>query len=277
MKVQNSQKQLLPPWPSEFPRLLGMSAVAEEAVGYSTEEFLSGRRSNEVFAGGPQRWADRVEKSGPRTKAFLGKVGLIADEGEVEAYASDSLDAAQAMFNSTPWCKSSIDCLTRSIVVVKSSGSDYDCSHSDPSIPFSVFFSVPLGSDEVSTLRLCESILHETMHLQLTLFEQMVPLISEAGEFRKAFSPWRGEPRLLRGILHGTYVFHVIRHWYLELLSRSPRSSASITFMGRRSAEISGELSQLRNIYREAGFTESGRELIHRLIGSTDQGEWATN
>jgi len=207
-------------------------------------------------------WADRLEKPGSLTTALLHKLGL--EPAEETPSHRDSLVAAQAMLRSVVWCGSSVDVLARSMIAVNSSGPDFDCSHSDPSLPFSIFFSIPPAHDDVSILRLCESILHETMHLQLTLCEESAPLISVAGESRMAFSPWRGGPRLLRGVLHGAYVFYVVRHWYTCLLE-NPASDTAVDLALRRIAGITDELSYLRTSDLEIGFTQSGRDLMEAM------------
>ena len=259
-----SHRQLLPPYEADFPASLACEAkaVPHDSV-YSTEGFLVGREQQSANTMQPGSWADRLEKPGPLTTALLRKVGL-EPAGEASSHR-DSIVAAQAMLHSVAWCGSSVDVLARSMIAVNSSGPDFDCSHSDPSLPFSIFFSVPPELDDVSILRLCESILHETMHLQLTLCEESAPLISASGESQMAFSPWRGGPRLLRGILHGAYVFYVARHWYSCLLG-NPTSDAAADFINRRIIGITEELEEIRINGLEACFSKSGWNLMVAML-----------
>ena len=255
-----SHRQLLPPYEADFPASLACEAkaVPHDSV-YSTEGFLVGREQQSANGMQPGSWADRLEKPGPLTTALLRKVGL-EPAGEASSHR-DSIIAAQAMLRSVTWCGSSVDVLARSMIAVNSSGPEFDCSHSDPVLPFSIFISIPRTLDDVSILRLCESILHETMHLQLTLYEESAPLIAVAGEPQTAFSPWRGGPRPLRGVLHGAYVFYSARHWYGCLLA-NPTSDAAADFINKRIAEITDELSEIRPSDLETDFTELGRELM---------------
>jgi hypothetical protein len=47
--------------------------------------------------------------------------------------------------------------------------------YSSPAIPFSIFVSVPPADERNVVARLAEAIIHEAMHLQLTLIEAIVP------------------------------------------------------------------------------------------------------
>lgn len=85
---------------------------------------------------------------------------------------------------------------------------DYDISHSEPDMPFSAFVSVPRPPETSKSIRLAESLLHESMHLQLTLIDSVEPLV--LSNHLEAYSPWKHEIRPMIGLLHGLYVFAVI-------------------------------------------------------------------
>jgi HEXXH motif-containing protein len=93
----------------------------------------------------------------------------------------------------------------------------YDVSHSDPELPFSVFLSLPQPGETDARLRVAEALLHEAMHLQLTMIEHWIPLISN--DVQCGYSPWKHELRPVGGLLHGLYVFAVI-HQLFDLLVR---------------------------------------------------------
>lgn len=84
----------------------------------------------------------------------------------------------------------------------------HDVSHSTPALPFSVFISVPRQNESDGAIRVAESLLHEAMHLQLTLLEAESSLTSSPE--LDAYSPWKREARPVLGILHGLYVFAVV-------------------------------------------------------------------
>src|SRR5262249_23561992 len=91
------------------------------------------------------------------------------------------------------------------VVHILRADAGYDISHSDPALPFTVFLSVPAADEPARIPRLAESLLHESLHLQLTLLEAAVVLVSAAAE--EGYSPWQRRLRPLGGLLHGLYVF----------------------------------------------------------------------
>ena len=99
---------------------------------------------------------------------------------------------------------------------------EYDISHSEPNLPYSIWVSIP-PTGATAAVRLAESILHEAMHLQLSLIETGQPLVADAGQ--RAWSPWQAKQRPAQGLLHGLYVFAVI----FEVLEELDRVAPSIT------------------------------------------------
>lgn len=133
----------------------------------------------------------------------------------------------------------------------------YDVSHSDPSVPFSMFVSAPREGETDGAIRLAESMIHEAMHLQLTLIECVLPLISD--DASQSYSPWQGRMRPLQGILHGAYVFAVIR----QVLDRLTQvDAAHRSYAVRRSGEIAEEATALGDI--NEGLTSLGQKLWAR-------------
>lgn len=108
-----------------------------------------------------------------------------------------------------------VGCLTRSIHLLRAP-IDHDISHSSPHLPFSVFVSIPEPTERDASLRIAESLVHESMHLQLTLLDSVEPLVSTSGT--SGYSPWKQEIRPVEGLLHGIYVFAVI-HQALGVLA----------------------------------------------------------
>jgi hypothetical protein len=96
----------------------------------------------------------------------------------------------------------------------------YDVSHTTPALPFSIFISIPAPDERHAELRLAESVIHEAMHLQLTLIESTVRLVEQADA--TAFSPWKRTARPVQGVLHGLYVFAVIHEALKALAVRDP-------------------------------------------------------
>ena len=83
--------------------------------------------------------------------------------------------------------------LCRSLHVLIASGGDCDVSYSDPSLPLSVFVSCPLPAERNRVERLAENIVHEALHLQLSLVESVQPLVIDDPDEEPVFSPWKEE------------------------------------------------------------------------------------
>lgn len=145
--------------------------------------------------------------------------------------------------------------------VVVPEGPDFDVSYSDPAVPFSVWVGVSRESGPLADLRLAEGLLHEAMHLQLSLIEDHVPLTASSA--RSLHSPWRNAPRPMQGVLHGTYVFTVVRAFMAALLDLGAVSAVERHHVDGRIAtcttEIAGAVASLR---AAPGLTPVGREFV---------------
>jgi len=141
---------------------------------------------------------------------------------------------------------------------------DYDVSFSDPTIPFSIFVSAPARNDRSSILRVAENLIHETMHLQLTLFEDLSPLVDTASTW-SMYSPWKQQERPAQGVLHGLYVFCVLR-WMWRKISLTTRNGTDQYFALRRISEIDEEISAVRALEESPALTEEGRRFLHQLF-----------
>jgi hypothetical protein len=171
----------------------------------------------------------------------------------------ESLDILAAI----PTVYETVSTLVACLHILQPEDDDFDISYSLPNIPFSIFVSVPSKRMENDVLRVAEAILHEAMHLQLTLIEQFVPMIVETDE--KYFSPWKNEYRHPRGVLHAIYVFRVIKQFF-ELLIKQNISSLSIQYLSKRCDVISRQLAEINDFVTCLYFTEAGNALINRLL-----------
>ena len=155
--------------------------------------------------------------------------------------------------------------LVRSIHCIASGGPGYDCSHSEPGIPFSVLVSVPVG-ERHAVLRLAESLLHEAMHLQLTLIERQAPIAHADGG--SGFSPWQQTDRPVEGLLHGLYVFTAIHQW-LSLLALVPQlDTEAEAYIARRCYDIAEEVGGMSALPAHPGLTELGKMLARHLLSA---------
>lgn len=147
--------------------------------------------------------------------------------------------------------------------VVRPSRPEFDVSYSEPLLPFSIFVGIDRFEQPNCGWRLAESILHECMHLQLTLIEEMVPMVSEGRE--RQYSPWTGTMRPSQGVLHGLYVFRVIQDFYRMLLECGSLTLGERTFIAKRIFTIEGEVAAIGDLHSSRDLTEAGRRLVAAL------------
>ena len=155
--------------------------------------------------------------------------------------------------------------MCRSLHLLKAPGCGVDCSYSDPLLPFSLFVSCPTATELNRAERLAESIVHEALHLQLSLVETIEPLVVDCREAENLYSPWKGERRPAQGVLHGVYVFGNLRHFWARI---GVQSSTSSSFTEARVKEIDDELASLQGLANHTGLTETGRRIVKSLFGS---------
>ena len=168
------------------------------------------------------------------------------------------LDAV-AHFEFCPSLLPIVDTFLRCIHVIEPPNGQTDISYSDPDIPLSVFVSVPPRQETQGALRLCESLLHECMHLQLSIVEKHVSLVRHSNPILR--SPWRSDLRPPIGLLHGIYVFRAIRK-FLEYLEVEIKSTAHLKYIRKRIYEIRIELTQASKNLGSADLTPLGQYLL---------------
>jgi HEXXH motif-containing protein len=243
--------------------------------GYGTARAMS------RDAGGPRRIVARLpifSDSESSTEVFQVET-LDAEfirhyeEAGVRFYTASEIDAANILtklreainvLKSLHTLFTTVTALVRSIHLIEPDHDDYDVSFSEPHIPFSIFVSVPQASSITNALRVAEAIVHEAMHLQLTLIEQVVPLVCTASQ--QYYSPWRGEFRTAQGVLHGLYVFFVIDLFFYALQSLPLRDSNSVGYIKRRRSEIRDQIGCMHSFEASDDLTEIGRAFTRRMM-----------
>jgi HEXXH motif-containing protein len=243
-----------------------------QATNYSTDAVLNGGADNKINI------TTIVLK--PSTKALLpinicpmpDKIASMYADSGAKPYSTEILQTSTVLqclqealdiLAEIPTVYETISRLVASLHILQSEDDDFDISYSLPNIPFSIFVSVPSKRMDNDTLRVAEAILHEAMHLQLTLIEQCVPLIIETEE--RYFSPWKNEYRHPRGVLHAIYVFCVIKQFF-ELLLKKNISKVSVLFFNNRCDVISNQLTEVNDFMNYPHFTETGQNLIKMLF-----------
>jgi HEXXH motif-containing protein len=111
---------------------------------------------------------------------------------------------------------------------------------------------------------------HELHHNRLFFLEELEPLLEgeQLGTHDQAafFSPWREDPRPLRGLLHGAYVYVPEGRFWLDVL-RSAREGDPIRRLATdRCARVPIQLELgLRQLERHGRFTARGQAAFARL------------
>lgn len=183
---------------------------------------------------------------------------------------SDTINLIRESFKLTSKSEglySTIENMVKSIHIIKSNGEGYDKSYSDPNIPFSIFISIPHSHEKYATERLAENIIHEALHLQLTLIEKEIPLVIEAKDSNINLSPWKGENRSTQGLLHAVYVFaNLYAFW--TIIMESSKSSQSKIFALNRKTTIEKEMKKASHLINCNALSERGIELSKLLLDS---------
>lgn len=199
--------------------------------------------------------ARRYEESGVR---------FYSEDEIVQGRMTQRIEEAVNILKSIPTLFKTVAELVRSAHLIDVGDDDYDVSFSEPHIPFSIFVSIPRNSGSISVLRVAEAIVHEAMHLQLTLVERMVPLVIPSS--KKYFSPWRGEYRSLQGILHALYVFRVIDRFLEVLMLTRTALKGSENYLYNRRSQISDEIKQVKLLQDCPYLTSCGSKFAQALL-----------
>ncbi|RZK44973.1 MAG: hypothetical protein EOO61_01860 [Hymenobacter sp.] len=155
--------------------------------------------------------------------------------------------------------------LVKTIQVLRQPDVEIDVSYSHPAIPFSVFVTVCSDNSLGAALRVAEALLHETMHLKLTLLEHEVALLKPNSQ-GLYYSPWRDENRPARGILHGLFVFRAIYDFYCAFATSHTLPTVEQDFVAWRIEMIESELASLAYFVEVSDLTDWGKVLVNNLL-----------
>ena len=130
-----------------------------------------------------------------------------------------------------------------------------DVSLSDPNLPFTVFVSLPSNQEKDGYLRFAEGLIHEALHLQLTAIEKVHPLVYENRLANNIYSPWKGEGRDVRGLLHAAYVFSSL-YFFWESIYLKNKIEGKFAF--NRCIEIKQQMKQASHLSESKALTPLG-------------------
>ena len=267
---------LIPPFAGSLPgtlRLAGEVALlrfhALTRETYSTERFLYDSPDKIAAVSNTIRVASSnqlfCESNSPELLRYSSEHGLKLANSADTNRAIDLIRAALLeVIEPYPFLRTAVSELVWRCHIVVAKDDGFDVSFSDPAIPFSIFVSAPARNDRTSILRVAENLIHETMHLQLTLFEGLCPLVDTASTW-SMYSPWKQQERPAQGILHGLYVFFVLR-WMWGQISQTTANRIDRDFALRRISEIDEEVSAVYNFVASPALTEAGKHFLQRLF-----------
>ena len=174
------------------------------------------------------------------------------------------VDDALSIINRVPSLMRTVAALVRSFHVIKPKDLNNDVSFSEPEVPFSIFVSVPEERVENDALRVAEAIVHEAMHLQLTMIEELMPLVNRTRA--KYFSPWRMTYRPAQGVLHALYVFGVINEFLSQLSSRTTSANHVRQYADVRRADIGSQINAIEGFQYAPDLTSVGLCFVENLL-----------
>jgi HEXXH motif-containing protein len=269
-------RSLLPPFETSLPtalRLSGEGALIRfhglTRETYSTGRFLSDspEKDTAILKVIPVASGNLFlcEASSHELVRYSAQHGLKLVDDANTSRAIDLIEAALGdVIEPYPFLWCAVSELAWRCHIVLAQSDEYDVSFSDPAIPFSIFVSAPARNDRSSILRVAENLIHETMHLQLTFFEGLSPLVDAASTWSMK-SPWKQQERPAKGVLHGVYVFCVLR-WMWRQISQATRDRTDRDFALRRISAIDEELSAVRALKESPALTGEGRTFLHELF-----------
>jgi HEXXH motif-containing protein len=223
---------------------------------YGTQRWLAGDADASVVGMGTVRLGQHLSIIELLPASTINSFSDLTFADERCSHAGARLQEAAEVLDNVNTLADAVGCLARSIHLLKAPR-DHDISHSTPDLPFSVFVSIPEPTERDASLRVAESLIHESMHLQLTLLDIVEPLVGTSGTC--GYSPWKQEIRPVEGLLHGIYVFAVI-HQALGILAEVQPTSQ--TYCVKRRDAIQAEVGILPAL--PDGLSATGEALWQR-------------
>lgn len=157
--------------------------------------------------------------------------------------------------------KCTIENLIKSIHPIEYLNLGYDTSFSEPILPYSVFLTFPSYNEKNATKRFLESLIHEALHLQLSLIENKVMLVDQTLDLKDCYSPWKGEGRTTQGLLHAIYVFANIHALWKKYIDYDNND-----FAKRRVEEIKSQMHKTQHIFNSPALTDNGSRLMQKCF-----------
>lgn len=211
--------------------------------------------------GDSRRLSSALREAAPTLRTEFRRRMIECEAGSDLRTAASVLDHAEEIIDVAPKLRAIIRFCVHEVILLRAPDDTYDVSHSEPRWPNRIFVSVPRPS-QVQLLRLAESVVHEAMHLNLTLAEHLAPLVCSE---RTLASPWRLEPRPAAGVLHGIYVFCCISRFFTHLQAATNLQPIQAEHVHTRQNQIAEQLASIDRRALRKSLTSPGVELLENL------------
>ena len=113
--------------------------------------------------------------------------------------------------------------------------------------------------------RLAENIVHEALHLQLTIVESIESLVIDVPGETPVFSPWKNKWRSVRGLMHAMYVFGNLRCFWKRVAADVPEFAS---FARTRIETIDSEMVAAKQLVTTWSLTAMGQRLARACLDS---------
>ena len=235
---------------------------------YSTARVLSVQPGDSVtftsdVGGGVRFEIEFLPKPLRYLAEYQGTVLAEQADFDLSHFISIMSESLKIIHDAAPRVFESVRQLLRVVHILSIDDDDYDVSFTLPELPHSIFISIPKRVNPVNTLRLAEAIVHEVMHLQLSIMETRASLVRQDVPVEMSFAPWRGEERPISGVIHGLYVFKTIEELYKNYVKLSDKNE--FAYLKDRLNEIAVQRVRISNRKYDS-LTEYGRFLFATLL-----------
>lgn len=258
-------------WDTSAPKALRQSVFGRTSTWaqYSSSKYLNGSNPNiwdksDKISSSPCPSLTIELLSGESSKPWE-RLGLqFAKERHIEGTRFvDTLVEALVLIEGNREIHATVKSMCRSLHPLVCDMREVDVSFSDPELPFSIFVSCPPLEAQHRIERLAENIVHEALHLQLTLVERAKPLVLANADENLVYSPWKKERRNLSGLIHGIYVFGNLREFWANIAEQTPQS---VEFGKERVTAIEAEMRNLVHVVESSKLTTSGQVLLSSYL-----------
>jgi HEXXH motif-containing protein len=207
----------------------------------------------------------QIELLGDVMGARYGPLGIRSPTDPFDLVEFEAaLRAAFAQLQRVPPVASAVEALVWSVTPICVEGPDFDTSYSDPAVALSIFIGAHPAANRPSSLRVAEGVLHETMHLQLSLIEDVVPLFKSQSEWLR--SPWQDRLRPTQGLLHGLYVFRVIQDFFRAAIETGRFNGPDSVHARARIVEIDEQCAELVTMRGSVDLTADGIRFLESML-----------